>query len=106
MNFEISFQALLITVLSNYSTHMIHLLIILFVIFFANDNVETVKFFINSLFCAPFPPKIRKVRRKENTNSDEELLREREGETHSERFFSATLGRRFFLTGFTFSSLH
>lgn len=68
--------------------------------------METVKFFINFLFCAPFSPKVRKAKRKENKNSNEELLREREGKMHSGSFFSTTLGRRFFLTGFTFSSLH
>ena len=64
--------------------------------------METVKSFINCLFCAPLSP-----RSQEDKNKIRIVMKgEREGNIQSGGLLSTTLGRKLFLAGLTFSSLH
>lgn len=54
------FKPFLITNLPNWS--MIHLLIIFFPWSYTDDNVETVKFFINCLFCVLLSPRSQEIK--------------------------------------------
>jgi len=64
--------------------------------------VETVKSFINCLFCAPLSP-----RSQEDKNKIRIVIKgEREGNIQSGGLFSTALGRKFFLAGLTVSPLH